>query len=263
MENHVARKVAWKVETADCRKAVAKLRDKSVDFVFADPPYLLSNGGFSVSGGKQVSVNKGDWDVSGGFEADMEFHRSWISAIRPKLKPNASLMISGTYHSIYKCGVVLEELGFRILNEIIWFKPNGAPNLAGRSFAASHETLIWASVGRGAKHTFNYQAMKHGDFLGDSIKKPDKQMRSVWSIPNTPQREKLHGKHPTQKPLALLERIVLACTKPGDLVLDPFAGSGTTGVAAMSLGRSFIGFETKAEYSKLARKRIRATLKGG
>ena len=101
MENHVARKVAWRVETADCRKAVAKLRDKSVDFVFADPPYLLSNGGFTVSGGKQVSVNKGDWDVSGGFEADMGFHRSWISAIRPKLKPNASLMISGTYHSIY------------------------------------------------------------------------------------------------------------------------------------------------------------------
>jgi site-specific DNA-methyltransferase (adenine-specific) len=105
--------------------------------------------------------------------------------------------------------------------------------------------------------------MKHGDFLGDSIKKPDKQMRSVWSIPNTPQREKFYGKHPTQKPLALLERIVLACTKPGDLVLDPFSGSGTTGVAALSLGRSFIGFETKAEYSQLARKRIRAALKRG
>lgn len=156
----MAESIDWQVMTTDCRKGLGKLPDNSVDFVFADPPYLLSNGGFSVSGGKQVSVNKGAWDVSGGFDSDMQFHRSWITALRPKLKPNSSLMISGTYHSIYKCGVVLEELGFRILNEIIWFKPNGAPNLAGRSFAASHETLIWASIGKGAKHTFNYQAMK-------------------------------------------------------------------------------------------------------
>jgi site-specific DNA-methyltransferase (adenine-specific) len=252
----------WNITTNDCRRGLKAVQDGSVHFVFADPPYLLSNGGFTVSGGKQVPVHKGDWDKSMGFASDLEFHRSWISAIRPKLKPNGTLVVSGTYHSIYKCGVVLEELGFRILNEIVWFKPNGAPNLGGRSFAASHETLIWASKGKNAKHTFNYHEMKNGDFSGDALKKQQKQMRSVWSIPNTPQREKTLGKHPTQKPLALLERLIGACTKPGDIVLDPFTGSGTTGVAAVGLGRSFIGFETNPEYSKLARKRIRAAIKG-
>jgi site-specific DNA-methyltransferase (adenine-specific) len=254
--------VTWTVKTADCIKGLRGIEDKTIDFVFADPPYLLSNGGFSVSGGKQVPVHKGEWDSSKGFDSDMDFHRSWITAIKPKLKSNGTLAVSGTYHSIYKCGVILEELGFRILNEIVWFKPNGAPNLGGRSFAASHETIIWASVERKARHTFNYLDMKKGRFPEDSIKKQDKQMRSVWSIPNTPAREKTHGKHPTQKPLALLERLVMACTKPGDVVLDPFAGSGTTGVAAVSLGRSFIGFENRSEYSTLARRRIRSITKG-
>jgi site-specific DNA-methyltransferase (adenine-specific) len=254
--------ITWVVKTEDCIKGFSGLPDSSIDFAFADPPYLLSNGGFTVSGGKQVSVDKGKWDASQGFEADMQFHKNWISAIRPKLKPDAAIVISGTYHSIYKCGVALEELGFRVLNEIIWFKPNGAPNLAGRSFAASHETLIWASRSTKSKHTFNYLEMKHGDFPGDPLKNPDKQMRSVWSIPNTPQKEKTLGRHPTQKPLALLERLIMACTKPGDLVLDPFAGSGTTGVAAVKLGRSFIGFETEGEYSRLARRRIKAAMNG-
>lgn len=258
----MAKASEWSVTTEDCLSALKKLGDGSVDFVFADPPYFLSNGGFTVSGGRQVSVNKGDWDFSKGFSSDMEFHRTWISAVRPKLKPDATIVVSGTYHSIYKCGVALEELGFRILNEIVWFKPNGAPNLGGRSFAASHETLIWASLGKKAKHTFNYLDMKNGSFHGDLLKKPQKQMRSVWSIPNTPSREKVHGRHPTQKPLALLERLVLACTVPGDLVLDPFAGSGTTGVAAVSNGRRFIGFELDAKYSNLARKRLRAASRG-
>lgn len=236
--------------------------DGAIDFVFADPPYLLSNGGISVSSGKQVSVNKGDWDTSHGFQSDLDFHKTWISATKPKLSKNGSIMISGTYHSIYKCGVALEQLGFRILNEIIWFKPNGAPNIGGRTFAASHETLIWASFDRQAKHTFNYLDMKHGDFPGDNIKNPNKQMRSVWSIPNTPAREKAFGRHPTQKPLALLERIILACTKPGDLVVDPFTGSGTTGIAAVTHDREFLGFEIDDEFVKLARKRITESLKG-
>lgn len=252
----------WTVTTADCLLGLKKLDDSSVDFAFADPPYLLSNGGFTVSGGRQVPVHKGDWDSSKGFESDLNFHRTWISAVKPKLQPNGTIVVSGTYHSIYKCGVALEELGFRILNEIVWFKPNGAPNLGGRSFAASHETLIWASVSKRAKHTFNYEEMKFGEFPGDILKKSEKQMRSVWSIPNTPAREKTLGKHPTQKPLTLLERLILACTRPGDLVLDPFTGSGTTGVAAISHGRRFIGFETDAKYSNLARQRIREAAKG-
>jgi site-specific DNA-methyltransferase (adenine-specific) len=252
----------WKVTTVDCRIGVKKIEDASVDFVFADPPYLLSNGGFTVSGGLQVPVHKGDWDESKGFESDFDFHRSWIHSVKTKMSPNATIVVSGTYHSIYKCGVALQDLGFRILNEIVWFKPNGAPNLGGRSFAASHETLIWASVSKEASHTFNYKEMKYGDFSGDSLKKADKQMRSVWSIPSTPAREKTLGRHPTQKPLALLERLVLACTLPGDLILDPFVGSGTTGVAAVSNGRNFIGFDSDKKYSNLARRRIRAAAKG-
>lgn len=252
----------WKVSKTDCITGLKSLGDSSIDFVFADPPYLLSNGGISVSSGKQVSVNKGDWDTSQGFDSDLEFHKRWISAVRPKLAHNGSIMISGTYHSIYKCGVALEQLGFRILNEIIWFKPNGAPNIGGRTFTASHETLIWASFDRKAKHTFNYLDMKHGDFPGDNLKNSNKQMRSVWSIPNTPQREKTFGRHPTQKPLALLERVILACTKPGDLVVDPFTGSGTTGVAAAIHGRDFLGFEIDTDFVMLARKRISESLRG-
>lgn len=248
----------WIVNTGDCISGLDSVSDGSVDFIFADPPYLLSNGGFSVSGGKQVSVNKGTWDASSGFEADLDFHRRWLRAVQPKMHANGSIVISGTYHSIYKCGVILEELGFRVLNEIVWFKPNGAPNIGARSFAASHETLIWASKAKKAKHKFNYLEMKHGDFPGDKLKNPGKQMRSVWSIPNTPKREKAFGKHPTQKPLALLERLILGCTDPDNLVLDPFCGSGTTGVAAISNGRRFIGFELDETYSNLSRKRIEA-----
>lgn len=248
----------WHVYKKDCLKGLKGIPDGSIDFIFADPPYLLSNGGFSVASGKQVPVHKGDWDLSRGFESDLAFHKEWISAIRPKLSKNGSIAISGTYHSIYKCGVVLEQLGFRILNEIVWFKPNGAPNLGGRNFAASHETIIWASLNKFAKHTFNYLDLKHGDFPGDILKKPDKQMRSVWAIPNTPASEKSFGRHPTQKPLALVERIILACSKPGDLVLDPFTGSGTTGVAAVVNQRNFLGYELETDYVKLARKRIAA-----
>lgn len=252
----------WKITKGDCITLLKEIEDSSIDFVFADPPYLLSNGGISVSSGQQVIVDKGKWDVSHGFAADLEFHRKWISAVKPKLTSNGTIVISGTYHSIYKCGVILEELGFRILNEIVWFKPNGAPNIGARNFAASHETLIWASLNKKSKHTFNYLEMKHGNFLGDSLKNPGKQMRSVWSIPNTPLREKTFGRHPTQKPLALLERVILACTSPGDLVVDPFAGSGTTGVAAAIHGRHFLGFEIDQEFVKLARKRISASLEG-
>jgi len=149
------------------------------------------------------------------------------------------------------------------LNEIIWFKPNGAPNLTGRNFAESHETIIWASKSKTAKHTFNYEAMKVYDQSSDKLKADGKQMRDVWSIPTTPMREKEHGKHPTQKPLELLERLVLACSNKGDLILDPFCGSGTTGVASVKHNRQFVGIEKDLEYCKLSSKRIKGQLKRG
>lgn len=255
--------MAKPVSQGECVAKMKRMRADSIDFIFADPPYHLSNGGFSVKSGKQVSVHKGDWDMSQGLDEDMKFHLDWIEQARRVLKPNGTIMISGTYHSIYRCGVALEKLGFRILNEIVWFKPNAAPNLAGRNFAAAHETIIWAAKSPKSKHTFNYRAMKEYEAPKDTLKNPGKQMRDVWVIASTPKREKLLGGHPTQKPLALLERIICATTKPGDKVLDPFSGSGTTGVAAKLHGREFAGIELSDEYVALSNARIRATRRQG
>lgn len=246
----------WQLFNQDCLEGMPHLENKSVDFVFADPPYRLSNGGFTVASGLQVSVDKGDWDKSHGFDDDVNFHRSWLSLAREKLTDNGSIVLTGTFHSIYKCGYLLEELGFRILNDIAWFKPNGPPNLSGRTFAASHETLLWASKSKNSRHTFNYNEMKMSAFPGDQLKNPGKQMRSVWSIPSAPAREKVLGKHPTQKPQLLLDRVLRACTNAGDLVLDPFCGSGTTGAVAVELGRKFMGYEIDPIYAKLAESRI-------
>lgn len=237
-------------------EVLPSIPSESVDFVFADPPYFLSNDGFSVSSGKAVSVNKGGWDKSSGFDSDLEFHRLWISEVLRVLKPSGTLAISGTYHSIFQCGFLLQKMGCRIINDIIWFKPNGAPALAGRNFTASHETLIWASKSKGAKHTFNYPVSTSWVASNDKLLNPGKQMRSVWSIPSTPAREKKLGLHPTQKPLELLRRLVLLCTKEGETVLDPFCGSGTTGVASVEANRVFIGIELDASYLELSRQRI-------
>lgn len=250
----------WEIIQGDCLAIMKDMQPESFDFIFADPPYHLSNGGFSVQSGKQVSVNKGDWDTSAGIEADFAFHQTWIEQCLQLLTKDGSLMISGSYHSIYSCGSILQKLGARIINEIVWFKPNGAPALGGRNFTASHETIIWASKSKKSKHTFNYQESKNFDHQGDSLKNLGKQMRSVWSIPSTPSSEKRHGKHPTQKPLRLLERIVTLCTNPGDKVLDPFCGSGTTGVAAITLGRHFVGLEQDSMYVELAKKRMAEVL---
>jgi site-specific DNA-methyltransferase (adenine-specific) len=240
----------------DALSALANFDAATVDLIFADPPYFLSNGGFTVKSGKMASVDKGEWDQSKGFNEEIEFHRAWISECLRLLKPNGSMFISGTYHSIFKCGFLLQEQGARIVNDIAWFKPNGAPALAGRNFTASHETLIWATKGQNSKHTFNYAESKSWSAPNDIILREGKQMRSVWSIPTTPSREKLLGKHPTQKPLELLERIVNLCSNPGDLVLDPFCGSGTTGVVSVSRGRKFIGIDLDPDYIELSRGRI-------
>lgn len=244
----------------DCLQVLASLPEASVDLIFADPPYNLSNDGITCQNGRMVSVNKATWDKSQGFEADVAFHEAWILACKRVMKPDASLWISGTYHSIYVCGFLLQKHRFKVLNDIAWLKPNASPNLSGRYFTASHETLIWARQTEKARHTFNYDSMRNGDFPEDSLKKPGRQMRSVWSIPTTPKREKLHGRHPTQKPLRLLERIITATTLEGDLVLDPFAGSGTTGVAAILRGRRFIGIDLQPDYIALASTRLTETV---
>jgi site-specific DNA-methyltransferase (adenine-specific) len=239
----------------NCLDLLEKITENSIDMIFADPPYNLSNGGFSVHAGKRVSVNKGKWDESKGAENDFAFHTRWLEECHRILKPSGTIWVSGTYHSIYQCGYALQILGYKILNDIAWYKPNAPPNLSCRYFTASHETLIWAIKDEKSKHTFNYQAMKDGDFPEDLIKKPHKQMRSVWSISTPRAEEKTFGKHPTQKSLKLLERTILASSNKGDLILDPFTGSSTTGIAAVKHGRKFIGVDSEKDYLDLSVKR--------
>lgn len=241
---------------ADCMQKLAELPENSIDMIFADPPYNLSNGGFTVHAGRRVSVNKGDWDKSKGLKGDWEFHLAWIKACRRVLKPHGTLWVSGTYHSIYQCGFAMQVNNFHILNDISWFKPNASPNLSCRFFTASHETLIWARKEKKSKHIFNYALMKNGNWPNDFLKKPNLQMRSVWALGTPRPEEKSFGKHPTQKPIALLNRIVLASTNKGDIVLDPFAGSSTTGLAAAMNGRKFVGIDTEKKYLDLSIKRL-------
>lgn len=252
-------KTSTQLINADVLDALKEMPNETVDFIFADPPYFLSNDGFTVKSGKAVSVNKGAWDKSFGFDSEMDFHEAWIAECLRVLKPNGTIAISGTYHSIYKCGFLLQKLACRIINDITWFKPNGAPALAGRNFTASHETVLWASKGKKAKHVFNYSISKNWDVENDKLYSRGKQMRSVWSIPSTPKREKLEGNHPTQKPLELLKRLVAMCTNEGDTVLDPFCGSGTTGVACVLLQRNFIGIDLDQSHLDLSAKRMKTT----
>jgi site-specific DNA-methyltransferase (adenine-specific) len=245
----------------DVIEIINQLPDRFVDLIFADPPYKLSNDGFTCHSGKQVSVNKGDWDKSMGFKHDYDFHHQWLKACRRILKPEATIWVSGTYHSIYQCGYAIQALGYRILNDITWFKPNASPNLSHRFFTASHETLIWARKEKKSKHKFDYEGMKDGEWKEDFLKKPKEQMRSVWAIDTPKPEEKKFGKHPTQKPEALLERIVLASSREGDIILDPFCGSATTGVVALRYRRKFMGIDLEQDYlAKLAIPRIKDVL---
>ena len=246
----------------DCIALMEAMPEESVDLVFADPPYNLSNGGFTCHSGRRAPVDKGAWDSSSGIEEDFSFHCEWIAACKRVLKETGSIWISGTYHSIYACGFALQRLGYHILNDVCWFKPNAPPNLSTRYFTASHETLIWAKKSRDVPHTFNYSLLKNADWACDPFKKPGRQMRTVWSIPSPRGSEKKCGRHPTQKPYALLERIILGCTVQGSLVLDPFTGSSTTGLAADATGRRFVGIDREPEYLDLSIARFEDRARG-
>ena len=233
---------------ANSLELLPKLQDEQFEMVFADPPYFLSNDGITCQNGEMVSVNKGRWDRSEGIEANHQFNERWLEAAQSLLTPNGSLWVSGTQHVIYSLGFALQTLDYKILNDIAWFKVNPPPNLSCRYFTHGTETLIWAAKDHDAKHTFNYETMKEMN--------GGKQMKNLWNIMSPRKAEKEHGKHPTQKPMKLLNRIVLAASDPGDTILDPFCGSSTTGLAAVKNGRRFIGIDQEEEYLDLSIKRF-------
>lgn len=229
---------------------IQKFPGGKFDVIFADPPYFLSNGGISCHAGKMVKVDKGDWDKSQGAELNHEFNLEWLRRCQALLKPNGTIWVSGTQHVIFSVGYAMQQLGMKILNDIIWEKPNPPPNLSCRYFTHSTETILWASKNQKSKHLFNYPAMRQEN--------GGKQMKSVWRFTAPGRDEKLFGKHPTQKPLKLLERCILASSKPGDMVLDPFNGSATTGLAALKNNRKYVGIELSNEYLDLSIKRLTA-----
>jgi modification methylase len=241
----------------DCIEAMAALPDASIDMIFADPPYNLQLGGdlFRPEGGRVDAVDN-DWDKFDTFAAYDAFTKAWLAEARRILKPNGTIWVIGSYHNIFRVGTAIQDEGYWILNDIIWRKANPMPNFKGTRFTNAHETLIWASKSEDARYTFNYRAMKT---LNDEL-----QMRSDWTFPicGGPERIKRNGTkaHPTQKPEALLYRILLACTKPGDVVLDPFFGTGTTGAVAKRLKRHWIGIEREDGYIDVAQERIAAAL---
>ena len=221
--------------------------DFKFDMIFADPPYFLSNGGISVSNGKVVCVDKGNWDKAPTAEYINEFNQKWLSVCKDKLKDNGTIWISGTHHNIFSVADQLSDLGFKILNVVTWNKTDPPDNISHRVFKHSAEYIIWAKKSKRAQHRYNYELMRQ---LNDG-----KQMTDVWRMPAVAKWEKSCGKHPTQKPLSLLSRIIMASTKEGEWILDPFNGSGTTGVAASLLGRKFLGIDMDSSYLELASKR--------
>ena len=242
----------------DCIAEMARLPDKSVDMIFADPPYNLQLGGdlFRPEGSRVDAVDD-EWDKFDSLASYDNFTRDWLDQARRILKDDGTIWVIGSYHNIYRVGALLQDADFWILNDIVWRKTNPMPNFRGTRFTNAHETLIWCAKDEKSRYTFNYRAMKA---LNDDL-----QMRSDWLLPICAGAERVKGEdgskaHPTQKPEALLYRILLACTKPGDVVLDPFFGTGTTGAVARRLGRRWIGIERESAYVKVARERIDSTL---
>lgn len=234
----------------NCMERLKEIEDNSIDTIFADPPYFLSNGGISVHSGKQVCVDKGNWDKGGTPEYIYEFNRQWLSLCRPKLKDDSTIWISGTHHNIHVVMRCLQELGYKVLNTITWQKTDPPPNLSCRYFNFSTELIIWARKWEKKSHKFNYETMKQLN--------GERQMTDVWRIPAVGSWEKQQGKHPTQKPLRLLYRIILASSNEGDTILDPFSGSGTTGIAANLLRRNYVGIEQDKEFCELSLHRRQA-----
>jgi modification methylase len=242
----------------DCIAEMAALPDKSIDCIFADPPYNLQLGGdLFRPDGSQVDAVDDDWDKFDSYATYDRFTQAWLAQARRLLKDNGTLWVIGSYHNIFRVGTAIQDEGFWILNDIVWRKANPMPNFKGTRFTNAHETLIWAAKSENARYTFNYQAMKA---LNDEL-----QMRSDWTFPICSGAERLKDDegakaHPTQKPEALLYRVLLATTKPGDVVLDPFFGTGTTGAVAKRLGRRWVGIEREPKYIRVARERIAAAL---
>ena len=234
----------FRILQGDCMALLREIDDNSIDAIFADPPYFLSNGGISVQSGKQVCVDKGDWDKGGTPEYIYEFNHQWLSLCRSKLKDDGTIWISGTHHNIHVVMRCLQELGYKVLNTITWQKTDPPPNLSCKYFNFSTELIIWARKHEKKTHKFNYETMKQ---LNGGT-----QMTDVWRIPAVSSWEKKQGKHPTQKPLRLQYRIILASTNEGDTILDPFSGSGTTGIAANLLNRKYIGIEQDKKFCELS-----------
>ena len=242
------REGSFKLINDDTFNALKNFEEKTFDMIFADPPYFLSNNGITCSGGKMISVNKGKWDKALSIKEKHEFNKHWIKECYRVLKDNGTIWISGTLHNIYSIGMALEEEGFKIINNITWQKTNPPPNIACKAFTHSTETILWAKKDlKKNKYTFNYDLMKE---LNDN-----KQMKDVWTTSLTKPSEKKQGKHPTQKPLEILNRIILASTKENDLILDPFCGSSTTGISAVKLNRRYIGIDNEKEYLDLSIRR--------
>jgi site-specific DNA-methyltransferase (adenine-specific) len=237
-----------KIFHGDCLDILPAIPEESVDLIFADPPYFLSNNGITCHAGRMVSVNKGEWDRSRGPELNHDFNRAWLAACQRVLKPNGTIWVSGTSHVIHSVGFAMQQLGFKLLNDISWVKPNPPPNLSCRYFTHATETIIWAARDKKSRHTFQYKLMK--EINGG------KQMKSVWEIRPPERWEKRFGKHPTQKPLALLDRILRASSNEGDIVLDPFMGSGTTLLTAFRLNRRGLGCELSVEFLEVTIRRI-------
>ena len=244
----------------DSLELLKNINKDSIDMIFADPPYFLSNDGITCVSGKMVSVNKGKWDRSNGVEENFKFNLEWLGECRRILKKDGTIWVSGTSHIIYSIGYAMQLLGYKILNDIIWYKRNAPPNLSCRYFTHSTEIILWAAKSDKSKHYFDYKKMKELN--------KNKQMRNIWDIEDAGpenlweisapgKKEKEFGKHPTQKPEELLKRIVSASTKEGDIILDPFNGSGTTGIIASKLNRKYIGIDNEKEYLDLTIKRYK------